>query len=93
MKGTNEHYDCINCERDGSNSVSHSAHWYKCPAYMEPQNKGKQLMPYYNRKQQLVIYSSLMSWWSTNNLQKKTCKCYFDCMHISSTGNLLQHFL
>lgn len=45
-----EHYECVNCERNGKGSNGHSAFWHKCPTYLDLQKKVKNSIPYYSQK-------------------------------------------
>ena len=40
-------YKCVNCNDAGKTSDGHSSYWFKCPAYLEQQNKMKINIPYY----------------------------------------------
>ena len=40
---------CINCKDTKRKEKGHSSMWYKCPAYMEMQNKVKKTIPYYQK--------------------------------------------
>ena len=42
-------YKCINCERGEKDSVGHSAHWHKCPTYLDLQKKVKKSIPFYQK--------------------------------------------
>ena len=47
--GDFENYKCINCKRNGKDCAGHSAFWYKCPTYLEQQDKLKRIIPYYQK--------------------------------------------
>ena len=40
-------YACVNCQRNKKEFKGHSAHWHKCPTYIELQSKLKKSIPYY----------------------------------------------
>ena len=42
-------HKCVNCQKKGNDSEGHSTMWYKCPSYMEMQNKMKKNIPYYQK--------------------------------------------
>ena len=50
QEGDFKHYECVNCERGNKNSNGHSAHWHKCPTYLDLQKKVKNSIPYYSTK-------------------------------------------
>ena len=43
-------YKCTNCEKAGKNPNGHSAHWSKCPVFLEMQEKVKLSIPHYQSK-------------------------------------------
>ena len=43
QEGHFKHYECVNCERGNKNANGHSAHWHKCPTYLDLQKKVKKL--------------------------------------------------
>ena len=40
-----EKYKCVNCADAGKDPCGHSSHWYKCPTYLERQEKMKKGIP------------------------------------------------
>ena len=42
-------YKCVNCEAAGKPHEGHSSHWFKCPTYIEHQDKIKKGIPYYSK--------------------------------------------
>ena len=45
-----KNYKCINCKRENKKCEGHSAHWHKCPTYLEKQKRLKKSIPYYSQK-------------------------------------------
>ena len=43
-------FECVNCERAGKDGVVHSAHWGKCPVFLEKQNRVKMSIPHFCSK-------------------------------------------
>ena len=43
-------FKCVNCTLIKKDPMGHSAHWHKCPALLEQQNRVKSLIPYYASK-------------------------------------------
>lgn len=48
-EGEFDKYKCINCSRENKECNGHSAHWYKCPTFLEMQKKVKKTIPYYEK--------------------------------------------
>ena len=48
--GDYAHYRCNNCQEHGRTPSGHSSHWYKCPTYLELQQKMKNSIPFYHKK-------------------------------------------
>ena len=48
--GDVEHYECVNCKRDGKPHTGHSSLWHKCPSFIEQQKKVRKTIPYYSQK-------------------------------------------
>ena len=44
-----KNYKCINCKRDDKKCTGHSAHWYKCPSFVDMQKKVKKSIPFYQK--------------------------------------------